>query len=53
MKNFKPKDVIAFLLISGLILFKMTGHDGQLDVAVAVIVGYYFARRRDGDDNGY
>ena len=52
MPAFKPKDVVAVLLILGLIAFKLTGHNGSLDLAVAVIVGYYFARRQDGTDTG-
>ena len=53
MQNFKPKDVVAIILIIGLIVFKLTGHNGSLDLAVAVVVGYYFAHRKTGDDNGY
>lgn len=52
MQNFKPKDIVAFLIIIGLVIFKLTGHNGSLDVAVAVIVGYYFAHRKIGDDTG-
>jgi hypothetical protein len=45
----KSRDVIALFTIAGLILFKMTGHNGTLDVAVAIIIGYYFARRDEPD----
>ena len=52
MKQFKPKDLIAFFLIAGLILFKLTGNNGDPDEAVALVVGYYYAHRRNGDDKG-
>lgn len=52
MTSFKPKDFLAFLLIVGLILFKLTGNNGSLDVAVAVIIGYYFAKRSNSEDKG-
>lgn len=45
----KSRDFVAILTITGLILFKLTGHNGSLDVAVAIIVGYYFARRDESD----
>lgn len=44
------RDYIAGLVVCGLILFKMTGHNGSLDVAVAIIIGYYFGRRFDDED---
>lgn len=47
MKNFKPKDYVAILIILAMALFKMTGHNGTLDVVVAIIVGYYFAKREE------
>ena len=53
MGKFRPKDLVATLIIIGLIAFKMTGNDGSLDVSVAIIMGYYFAHRKNGDDKGY
>jgi len=50
--NFQPKDVIAILVIIALVIFKLTGHNGTLDAIVALIVGYYFAKRDGGDDKG-
>ena len=52
MTELKPKDIVALVVILGLILFKLTGHDGDLDVAVALIVGYYFVKRENGQDKG-
>ena len=52
MEIFKPKDLIAIILILGLILFKMTGHNGSLDIPVAMILGYYFAKRKNREDIG-
>lgn len=45
MKHITSKDIIAFITIIGLILFKLTGHNGSLDLAVASIVGFYFGSR--------
>lgn len=47
MKSYEPKDLIALLVIIGLIAFKLTGHNGTFDAPVAMILGYYFARRQD------
>ena len=52
MGKLKPKDIVALLVIIGLILFKLTGNNGSLDVAVAVVVGYYFVKRENGQDKG-
>ena len=52
MPNFKPKDIIAILMIAALVIFKLTGRDGSLDLAIAVMVGYYFAHRNDGINHG-
>lgn len=45
----KSRDWVALLTIAGLIVFKLTGHNGTLDTAVAIIIGYYFARRDEPD----
>lgn len=47
MTKFEPKDYIALLILGGLILFKMTGHNGSLDLAASVLLGYYFGRRNE------
>ena len=52
MPNLKPKDIIAFLIIVALILFKLTGHNGYFDTPVAIIIGYYFAKRSNHVDKG-
>ncbi len=52
MDKLKPKDIVALLVIIGLILFKLTGHNGSLDTVVALIVGYYFVKRENGSDKG-
>lgn len=43
----EPKDIVAFAVIIAVVIFKVTGHNGSLDVALAIIIGYYFARRED------
>ena len=52
MPKFKPKDVIALVVLVGIAILKLKGVDGQLDVAGALILGYYFAHRQSGSDNG-
>lgn len=52
MPNFKPKDIIAFITLVGIGFLKLNGVDGQLDIAAALILGYYFAHRKNGDDKG-
>ena len=47
MKTFESKDLVAMLVIVAMIIFKITGHNGSLDVSIAIIIGYYFARRQD------
>lgn len=52
MLKFKPKDFIAALTLVLFTVLKIRGMDGSVDVAVALILGYYFAHRKDGIDNG-
>ena len=52
MPNFKPKDVIAGLTLLIIMVLKLSGKDSLLDGAIALILGYYFAHRRNGTDNG-
>ncbi len=53
MPKLKAKDMIALTIILAMVLFKMTGHNGTLDVAAAIVVGYYFGHRKDGTDTGH
>lgn len=52
MPNFKPKDIVATITLIGIFFLKYKGIDGQLDITAALILGYYFAHRKNGDDNG-
>jgi len=52
MPDFKPKDIVAILALVLIFTLKLAGKDGLLDGAIALILGYYFAHRKDGDDNG-
>lgn len=52
MVDFKPKDLIAAIALIGIFALKYKGMNGGLDTAGALILGYYFAHRRDGTDNG-
>jgi len=47
-----PKDIIALAVLIGIGILKLKGLDGKLDAVVALILGYYFAHRQDGSDNG-
>lgn len=48
----EPKDYIAALALIIILVLKLRGIDGQVDVAAALILGYYFAHRHDHTDNG-
>lgn len=50
--NFKPKDLIALVVLLGIGFLKFNGYDGTLDAAVGLILGYYFAKRIEGKDTG-
>ena len=52
MINFQPKDIIAVIILTGIGILKVKGIDGQLDIAGALIIGYYFGHRLDGIDKG-
>lgn len=52
MINFKPKDIIALCVILAYIVLKILRLDGTLDPALFLILGYYFAHRKNGSDNG-
>ena len=52
MNRLKPKDVIAAVTIISVMILKYKGLDGQLDLILALIVGYYFGHRQSKVDNG-
>ena len=52
MKSLMPKDLVAIVVLVFIFLFKYKGFDGSLDSVLALIVGYYFVKRRDGIDSG-
>jgi len=52
MQQLKPKDIIAIIVIIGMIFLKFTTQNNELDTIVALIIGYYFGRRHTGDDAG-
>ncbi len=53
MFGFKPKDYIAAVVILGFVTLRAEGFNGSLDATVALILGYYFAHRQNGSDNGH
>lgn len=48
----KPKDIIALAVVLAFVVLKMTGSDGTVNAAFLLIIGYYFAHRKNGDDKG-
>lgn len=50
--KFRPKDVLAALVLLGFFVLKLRGIDGAFDPAIALILGYYFVKRENGADNG-
>lgn len=52
MPILKPKDVIAVLAIMVLIALKIYQGEGDIDALVSLVLGYYFAKRNGGADNG-
>lgn len=52
MVQFQPKDFIAIISLITMLILKFRGADGQVDIAIALILGYYFAHRADGIDKG-
>ena len=51
-KFLMPKDIIAIILVIGIMILKSYGFDGYLDAVFALIVGYYFGHRQSKIDNG-
>ncbi len=49
---FKPKDIIALVCLVLIFLSKFLGHNGSFDTIVALILGYYFAKRQSHEDVG-
>jgi len=49
VSKFYPKDLIAIITLLACFLLKAIGIDSYIDIVIAVIVGYYFGRRIDGE----
>lgn len=43
--NLKPRDLIAMIVLLGLFTAKFLGMNGTIDASLALVLGYYFARR--------
>ena len=52
MQKLQPKDIVAILTLVVIGILKLKGLDGQVDMFGALILGYYFAHRKDGTDKG-
>ena len=49
---FKPKDIIALVVLVSILWLKAKGLDGQMDTITGLILGYYFVKRESGQDKG-
>lgn len=47
-----PKDIIATVALMVLVLLKVYQGEGNIDALVTMVIGYYFAKRQGGTDNG-
>lgn len=52
MTKIQPKDLIAIIVVVMIGILRMKGVNGTLDAPIALILGYYFAHRKDGVDKG-
>lgn len=52
LKKCRAKDVIALAALILVAIMKLKGLNGSLDTALALILGYYFAHRFHGQDDG-
>ena len=52
MTRLKPKDIIAFMTILFIFGLKAMQINTSLDAVLALILGYYFVKRQNGNDNG-
>lgn len=52
MTKLKPKDLIAMIVIISFVVLKFYGIDSGFDGALALMLGYYFAHRKHGNDTG-
>lgn len=53
MLNFKAKDFIAALSLIGFFTLKLLGAAAAFEPAITLILGYYFVKRENGQDNGH
>ena len=49
---FKPKDIIAIIVVIGFFILKAMGKNGFIELIFAGLMGYYFTKRMEGKDNG-
>ena len=52
METFKPKDIIAVIVLIGYFVLKYNRYADGLDEAIFLLLGYYFVKRTNGSDNG-
>ncbi|GAI11716.1 unnamed protein product, partial [marine sediment metagenome] len=47
--KFYPKDLIAIIVLLACFLLKAIGINTYIDIVIAMVVGFYFARRMNGE----
>jgi hypothetical protein len=52
LPRFQVKDIIALMILAGILYIKMHGGVDELDATASIIIGYYFGRRQSGADSG-
>ena len=52
MPKLQAKDIIALVFLLIVLLFKFFGFESSFDATLALVLGYYFAHRHRGTDNG-
>lgn len=53
IKILRPKDIIAIIIIVGVVVMKFYGIDSGLNGAIGMMMGYYFVKRESGQDIGH
>ncbi len=52
LNELKAKDLIAFFVLAALFYTRFKGIDLEIDAIMGLILGYYFVKRQNGQDNG-
>lgn len=47
IEDVRPRDIVAIIALSGMIILRLAGKNGALDPIVSLIIGYYFAKKEE------